>query len=353
MHCSVKHAANYQLMKFLKSHICKDDSYTHTSTIQGQWHISNNELPEFYTLYSNAAQYFPMYIVEKSETKKPMPMIFEFTPYDSLHENEFDGNIFDNFDWTSMVEKIISIITGMFGHGRDFTYVFLSQENICGGRNFCFHFPYIVCEQIHHIMVQNILKNETQNVAISYVIDPHLYLSTSKHVKPYKIIKVSNDLDIQKMSIYALVNLLSVRNKHHLAIQPLRGAEFYSYPEKIIKVEDLPKINYDKKVIETLLKMIGKNRMSCGRTFRQMTVIFHYCHTTNINKDIDFYKIWKKCRGTFSGKHMWKYCNNFLRYDLNITSLYYYAHIDDPILFEKTVDLNPAFRDMLLQKNEK
>jgi hypothetical protein len=194
-------------------------------------------------------------------------------------------------------------------------------------------------------------------------IDFYLYLSTDQEGKPFEIIQIydNNDLRscwLKKLSnyIYTFTNLLSVRNKSHLLIQPLKGVDFYNYPLKsIINDGDLPKIKYDQQVIQMLLKMLDNDRFYSWKTLRQLCMILYFCHITNTNENINFYKIWKKLPGGYGGsrKEIWETCAQFLQHKLNIISLYYYAHVDSPILFEKIAAANPSFRDMLLQKNEK
>jgi len=358
---STKHAANYQLIKFLKFHIRqKNDPCTHISFTGGAWNIRDDELTEFYKLYSDAVRYFPMYIMEIQQNNiKPIIIDFDF----HLEKKELVRSI--NMDIATSIVKILTLILiDIFGDWHDFTCVVLQrpeQHNKKGYRwtdGLHVQFPYIVCESMYHTILRNTfikicdIKFNCQN-AIESIYDKNitnwcLYLSTKPEVKPYQILKIYNNekLDAyyqanKSSSIFTFVNLLSIRNKNNLTIRSMKCTKFYNHPSKIIINDlNLPQHKYVADTIINLLDMLYPSRVDNYDEWFKIGIILHYCHVTNTNETIEFYKIWIiwSLKSHKYSEHecdrLWKYYSSFSYYDYTIMDLFHLAETDNPILFQ-------------------
>uniref|UniRef100_A0A6C0C5V5 C962R-like N-terminal AEP domain-containing protein n=1 Tax=viral metagenome TaxID=1070528 RepID=A0A6C0C5V5_9ZZZZ len=353
---STKHAAMYQLTKFLKLHACaaSDSNCTHISANNGSWIIPSEDLSEFLKLYSDAVQYFLLHIAEISP-KDIKPIVADFF----FHHMDKEITDYISPDTiTSIVKKLELILVETFGNKHDFTcVVMVKKTGHADPRIFRFHFPYIVCNNIHHLILRNKFietcdpycdakgKFDMEEVYLGCSSIQYLYLSTTHGIPQYKIY----DGKIVTENTQEMVKLLSLRNKDHLLIQPIRGAEFYRYPlESKAKDECSPTIMYDVDIILKLLGMLKNFRSSDNDEILHISTILYYCHVTNANENADFYKIWKDwIERTYLDLlpiKIWQFCAEFSYYCLTIKNLYYYAHVGSPTLFEKTVDGDPTFK---------
>jgi hypothetical protein len=388
---STKHAAIYQLTKFLKTRACesKSDS-THVSINDAAWRIPPEDLTQFYKLYSDAIQYFPLYIAEiVPQDIKPIFANFFFYPL---------SRPIDIDTITSIVKKIEWILTEIFGLKNDYTCIVSYKPSVRDNENdiedfhiLHFYFPYIVCEHIHHLILRRKFIEKYGDMYQSFdmkrqyldicdcienldMVQPYLdsshciqnfdmeqvyldsfdhiqymYLSSAPGTHPYKILKIYNNdglLARLQENIQMTVELLSLQNKNSLLIQPINGAKFYRYPVKTeIKDDCLPKINYDADIILKLLRML-KFREREDELIKISTILY-YCHVTNTNENVNFYKIWEDWMQKMDHSvpmKIWEKCENYSYYYLTITNLYYYAHVDSPTLFEKIVNEDPSFK---------
>jgi len=266
---------------------------------------------------------------------------------------------------TQIVKKVMSVLIDRFGINNNFTCVALCLLNEYDDRVIkkvsYIHFPYIICERIHHIIIRNIIEKicTCDNIVVSEVEDRCLYLSSKSRKNPFEILKIYNNDELDALlyqektydSILAFVNLLSARTKNNLLVQPIQGAEFFNYPLEKKIIENLPKIEYDLNIVVELLNILRKSTTCHYKQCINICAILYYCQMTDVDKNINFKKIWlkwSKKKNISNAIDRWKYVKKFTYYSSDIKSLYYYAHVNDPISFEKIATIYPAFRKMML-----
>lgn len=350
---STKHAAKFKLIKFLRDRQCNAEQATHgykyvarladKSDCPTMWHISDKDNAQFLKLYAEAAKYFPIYIEETLESAKPLSI-----------NAQYDHTAYSIKD---IVRGIINLLVDRFGNDNDFTCVVLGETSTFVSQSKYIHFPFIVCNDIHHKMIVNILNS--LHTALYWIFEDGcvthtLYLSTEDRCQ--KVFKIYNNKALRKFCStnppnfgYKMTKLLSMRCKQHLLVQPLLGCDFFSYPMtgKVLQ-EDLPKISYDRKTIITVLRIIkGKINKRPACEANRIMQILYYCDMTNKNPKINFKSV-AKGFGRWTRKNLWEYyADNFKEYPLTYKSLFYYAHVWDPLVFEEKVATDPHFKRKL------
>lgn len=361
---SIKHAARFKLDAFLKSHIRSDDIATHTSFIGGRWHIPDDELDDFYRLYAEAVKYFPMHIVEiQHDPVRPITVDLDFKLLTKEQIRSFDVAMA-----TRIVAQLTEILIDMFGVNYNYTCVF-SQRPVQALKKYVwtdgmhFHFPYIVCDKKYHKLLRDIFVGNSQieiyggwkNVYDNVISNWCLYLSTKTYVAPYEIVKIFNNDELDSYyhadkieSVHTFVDLLSVRNRNKFAIQnPPNIAPAERVYVRVEQNDDHPalkselanSIHYRRKLIRGILEIIDAGRAHHFWEWYTIGIMFYYCHVTNNNPRIDFFKLWTQWSkqsnkyDEYHNEKMWDYYSTFDGYDYSFENLCKIAHEDDPVRY--------------------
>jgi len=358
---SIKHAARFKLNAFLKSHIRSGDITTHTSFIGGTWHIPDDELDEFYRLYAEAVKYFPMHIVEiQHDPVRPITVDLDFKLLAKEQIRSFDVTMA-----AEIAMQLTEILTDMFGANHNYTCIFsqrpvqaLKKRVWTDGMHF--HFPYIVCDKKYHKLLRNIfignnqieIDGSWQNVYDNVISNWCLYLSTKTYVAPYEIVKIFNNDELDSYyhadkieSVHTFVDLLSVRNRNKFAIQnppyiaPAERMHIRVEPDdnhSALKTESANSIHYQRKLIKDILGIIDVDRAHYFCDWYTIGIMLYYCHVTNNNPRIDFFKLWTRWSkqshkyDKYHCEKMWTYYSTFSGYDYTFENLCKIAHEDDP-----------------------
>lgn len=350
---STKHAAKFKLIKFLRDRQCDAEHATHgykyathlvdKTECPAMWHISDKDNAQFLKLYAEAAKYFPIDIEETLEATKPLLIHMQ---YDQAEYSVKD-----------IVKGIINLLSDRFGSDNDFTCVVFGRRPASQTEMVYVHFPYVVCDDIHHKMIRNILNSFRIR---SYWVFEDVWLTRTMYLSSEddrrELFKIYNNKALRKFCNakphdfgYEMTKLLSMRCKQHLLVRPLLGHDFFSYPMtgKVLH-KDLPKISYDRKTIITLIRIIkGQNNARNTGECRNIIRILYYCDVTNTNPKIGFKSI-ANSFGRRNREELWKYyADNFKEYPLTYKNLFYYAHIWNPLVFEEKVATDPHFKSKL------
>jgi hypothetical protein len=203
--------------------------FTHVSLKNyDRWIINDNDLSEFHRLYANAIKCVPsleMNIAELVPANSPIIIDFDFLPNDTII--------------SKIVSRFTSILEYMFGDDNDFTCVITRRlrpynrsTQFCNGIHI--QFPYIICERWHLFSLREKFIDDCdinfRESDLNKIYDSHpspnwlMYFSTKSGKEPYEIIKIFNNekLEQKKISRCEIVNMLSMRNKNHMLIHPIR-----------------------------------------------------------------------------------------------------------------------------------
>ena len=356
------------LFKFLKEHKVengKDIEFTHTSMKGGKWYIADDELSEFYKLYSKEES--ELSITEKHQPKNG-PIVIDLDFKVKKKERVITTEVIKN-----IVKTLTKILKKIFDEDDDYMCVVLQRPEMYEKNNLWtdglhIQFPYLVCDYMIHFLLRNKFiekyeqevkcENEMKDIYDEAVILRNnwcMYKSTKANMKPYKIIKIYNDKtkkeDLTKLE---WIKLLSIRNKttvvkhtnekyfiEHIKEYRKSQQEILEKPTKNTPLEITQDQEYDEQIIRSLLNMLSDERVNDYIGWINIGMILQHCDMTDKDDDIDYLKLWvewsKRSIKYKKGdcEYRWKYFSKSKSSNLKIGSLFHYARQDNPLEYKK------------------
>ena len=273
--------------EFLNEHkVGKADDFTHTSMKGGKWYIADDELSEFYKLYSKVDT--KLCITEKHQPKNG-PIVIDLDFKLKKKERQVTKEVIKG-----IVKRLTKILENMFDEEEDYTCVVLQRPRMYEKNNLWtdglhIQFPYLVCDYMLHFTLREKFiekyeldfecENELKDIYDEAVITRNnwcMYGSTKPGIKPYEIIGIYNS-EIKKDDLNELqwIKLLSIRNKTEIIkcdndeylieyIKDHRKTQqkIIEKPTKNTPLEISQDQEYNEQMIRSLLNILSDDRVN-------------------------------------------------------------------------------------------